>query len=305
MDQNATNQPIFARHETFHPRFGWLKKGYDKNDVLFSDKDRARIDLGVGKNMVNAIRYWCLAFKILNKGKGEKNKSYYRSSFGENLLQDSGWDPYLEDPATLWLLHWNLFKPPCLATAWYFVFNEFNKASFTSDDLLFSLKEYLKRVYPSKRLSDATLKKDINCLLRMYVERTTKKAFHEDSIDCPFTELNLIAAYSDSKRYAFNFRNKPNLQHDIVVSACLDFSSRAENNAKTISISRLLYDAGSPGQAFKLTEGSLCESIEVISRDVKEISISDTAGTIQFKFNEDPIKLSRDLLLRYYSEKEE
>ncbi len=21
---------IFARHETFHPRFGWLKKGFDR-----------------------------------------------------------------------------------------------------------------------------------------------------------------------------------------------------------------------------------------------------------------------------------
>ncbi|MEA5536669.1 DUF4007 family protein [Crocosphaera sp. XPORK-15E] len=21
--------PVFARHETFHPRYGWLKKGFD------------------------------------------------------------------------------------------------------------------------------------------------------------------------------------------------------------------------------------------------------------------------------------
>ncbi|KOR34363.1 hypothetical protein AM228_24585 [Planktothricoides sp. SR001] len=21
--------PVFARHETFHPRFGWIKKGFD------------------------------------------------------------------------------------------------------------------------------------------------------------------------------------------------------------------------------------------------------------------------------------
>jgi len=25
----TTVNPVFARHETFHPRFGWLKKGFD------------------------------------------------------------------------------------------------------------------------------------------------------------------------------------------------------------------------------------------------------------------------------------
>ena len=52
-------QPIFARHETFHPRFGWLKKGFDKaieNSAIFSEES-ASTALGVGKNMVNAIRY--------------------------------------------------------------------------------------------------------------------------------------------------------------------------------------------------------------------------------------------------------
>lgn len=52
-------QPIFARHETFHPRFGWLKKGYDKaieNSAIFSEES-VSTTLGVGKNMVKTIRY--------------------------------------------------------------------------------------------------------------------------------------------------------------------------------------------------------------------------------------------------------
>ncbi len=46
--------PVFARHETFHPRFGWLKKGFDKAsgspDIFLNDA--APTILGVGKNMV-------------------------------------------------------------------------------------------------------------------------------------------------------------------------------------------------------------------------------------------------------------
>ena len=61
--------PVFARHETFHPRFGWLKKGFDKAienpDVFLSEA--APSILGVGKNMVKAIKYWCIAFKVLEE----------------------------------------------------------------------------------------------------------------------------------------------------------------------------------------------------------------------------------------------
>src|SRR6266508_2474489 len=67
LSQGEALRPTFARHETFHPRFGWLKKGFDAAsrhpDVFL--RDDATVLLGVGKNMVRAIRYWCLAFKIL------------------------------------------------------------------------------------------------------------------------------------------------------------------------------------------------------------------------------------------------
>ena len=58
MGQDAVIHPIFARHETFHPRFGWLKKGFDKadDDNLVFSKESAPVVLGVGKNMVKAIR---------------------------------------------------------------------------------------------------------------------------------------------------------------------------------------------------------------------------------------------------------
>jgi hypothetical protein len=58
--------PVFARHETFAVRSGWLKKGFDAasdDEAIFLDDD-APLRLGVGKNMVRAIRYWCHAFKV-------------------------------------------------------------------------------------------------------------------------------------------------------------------------------------------------------------------------------------------------
>ncbi|MCX7092698.1 MAG: DUF4007 family protein [Methylobacter sp.] len=54
--QNAS----FGRHETFVLRYSWLTKGFqafDHDKAIFSS-DKSTIELGVGKNMVNAIKYW-------------------------------------------------------------------------------------------------------------------------------------------------------------------------------------------------------------------------------------------------------
>ncbi len=298
MGQEAAVKPVFARHETFHPRFGWLKKGFDKTNEensVFS-KESAPVVLGVGKNMVKAIKYWCVAFKVVDESKDNGKYIHRPSIFAEKLLQDGGLDPFLENPSSLWLLHWNLFKAPCYAPTWYFTFNEFNKIDFSADDLLFSLKEYKSLQFPKSKIVDSSLKKDVNCLLRMYVERIDHKNLKEDSLDCPFTDLGIINAYTDSKRFTFNFGSKPSLPPEIIVSACLEFAGSFQDDARTISISRLLYDAGSPGQAFKLTESSLSEAIETVSRKAKGIYMTDTAGMIQVAYDSAPSDLSDRIL---------
>jgi len=294
--------PIFARHETFHPRFGWLKKGFDKADEdsqIFS-KESAPVVLGVGKNMVKAIRYWSLAFKVVQEIKHNGKYAHKPSPFAKKLLGKDGWDPFLENPSSLWVLHWNLFKSPCFVPTWYFAFNELNRVDFTADDLLFTLKEFRDRQFPNRNILDSSLNKDVNCLLRMYVERADPKILKEDSLDCPFTDLGIINAYTDSKRFTFNFGNKPELPPEIVVSTCLEFAGSSQGDARTISLSRLLYDASSPGQVFKLTESSLSEAIETVSKQEKDIYLTDNAGMTQFAYKSDPTDLSERILDGYF-----
>ena len=146
---------IFARHETFHPRWGWLKKGFEavsKENNIFLAED-APVKLGVGKNMVRSLRYWCSAFKIID----ENN---HPSDLGNNLLGDNGWDSYLENPASLWLLHWNLLKPTCTAASWYYTFNLFNETEFNKEDLYKGLYSYQNDL--GKNIADSSLKKDIH-----------------------------------------------------------------------------------------------------------------------------------------------
>jgi hypothetical protein len=300
----TVTQPIFARHETFHPRFGWLKKGFDKsseNAFLFSEESAPAI-LGVGKNMVKAIRYWCLAYKILQEDANRKG-AVLATTFGEQLLGNAGWDPYLEDTSSLWLLHWNLLKVPCHATAWYYAFNIFNRHIFTADDLLYGLSEYKESAFPLSKTVKSSLSSDVNCLIRMYVSQNGKDGFREDSVDSPFGELRLVNIYSDGKQFAINVGPKPGLTPEIIVAACLNFATAFAVGTKTVSISRLLYEEGSPGLCFKIRENELCDAIEIISSRFQGLALSETAGLIQLSYNEDPSHLAMKVLAQHYNKR--
>ncbi len=76
-----------------------------------------------------------------------------------------------------------------------------------------------------------------------------------------------------------------------------------KRGAKSISTSRLMYDLGSPGAIFKLTESILYDAIETVSKSISEIELSDTAGVIQFSFTEEPKQLAYKVLNSYYDGK--
>lgn len=302
--------PVFARHETFHPRFGWLKKGFDAavKDAEIFGRDDAPVRLGVGKNMVRSIRYWCSAFKLLaedsmtNKNSRSGNsasRELWATNLGSKLLSDDGWDPFLEDPASLWLLHWNLLKPPSLATAWYFAFNSFRQSEFSTDELFLALCDYTENL--STRVADSSLRKDITCILRMYAEQDSKVGPNEDTLDCPFTELGLLYTAGDSKRYVFQVGTKGNLPAEIIVSAALEFASWVGQKQRTIALSRLVFDADSPGLVFKLSESAISEAIEKVANLSDSIMLSDSAGLIQLSYTQDPAALAEDILDKYYS----
>lgn len=284
--------PVFARHETFHPRFGWLKKGFDaaaRDPEIFSREDAPAI-LGVGKNMVRSIRYWCSAFKVLADDKP--------TEFGAKLLGDEALDPFLEAPASLWWLHWKLLEPPCSATAWYFTFYLFRQVEFSAGELMEALGKYAET--QEIRIAESSLKKDIYCILRMYAEPdNNKRTLIEDSINCPFAELGLIDSGGKGRDYNFRVGIKNNLPPEIVTAACLEFAGRA-GEQKTISISKLCYETGSPGLAFKLPESAICEALELVERSFDAIKLSESGGLVQLSFTKNPVRLAEAILNNYY-----
>ena len=292
----------FARHETFHPRYGWIKKGFDavaERDAQIFLQDDASVALGVGKNMVRAIRYWCHAMKVLEEASGARSAGSVPTAFGRQLFGRDGLDPYLENLGSLWLLHWRLFEPQCTATAWYFAFNVFVRQEFTADELNAALAAYVAREFPTARLASSSLKKDVSCILRMYAEAPTGATVGEDSIQCPFTELGLLRPIGQ-KSFAFNIGPKPGLTSWLITAAALEFAARSDGNARTVSLSTLLHTPGSPGLVFKLTESALYSALEEAATADDTLALADAAGLIQLSFPDRPLEVAARLVRRHF-----
>lgn len=289
---SSTTRQAFARHETFHPRFGWLKKGFDQaaRDSTVFLRDNATVRLGVGKNMVRSIRYWCSAFKLLEEDRP--------TEFGNQLLGSSGWDPYLEDPASLWLLHWKLLETPCSAAAWNFVFNQFRGVDFTPEELFNQLCDYRDR--EAARVADSSIRKDVSCLLRMYGSQPFKASASEESLDCPFADLGLIRFAGNVRSYTFRIGSKPTLPAEIVVYTCLSYVEQIAEGVQNVPVAKLLYDRGSPGLVFRLTESALYAAIEAVG-DAGSLGITDVAGKLEFFFRGQPLQMAEDILNKYYA----
>ena len=164
--------------------------GVRMDERIFERPDAIEI-LGVGKNMVRSIRFWCLAFKLIEPADSAKKLGgpMKATEFAKKFFDDDGLDPYLEDPASLWLLHWRLFMPPLLAPAWSMAINSTDVRVFAIRELKERFLEYREFIPSFQRLSDSSFEKDASCFIRMYGPQSGK--FEE--IECPFTQLDLLS----------------------------------------------------------------------------------------------------------------
>lgn len=246
------NKAQFAGHETFPLRLLWLKKAYDAVGAgasirTFQEQD-AIARFGVGRNMAVAIRYWALASGLFEETQGR----IAATDLGHSILEDDGFDPYLEAPATVWLIHWNIASTPERTTTTYFAFNhlaglEFDAASIV--DQLFGLASGEER-----RLSRGTLKRDVEVLLRGYVRKGEGQI--EDAAEPLLAELGLIREARTGGWFEFVRGPKPSLPQGVFTHALGQFWKR-EGDAATLTAEQICYAPGSPGRVFKLDEDSV------------------------------------------------
>lgn len=297
----------FSGHESFTLRFAWLPKavhGTLKHRDLFNE-DEALVHLGVGKNMVRSIRHWGVSGGFLDEISATKGSRATRptpSTLGHLLFGADGLDQYLEDPSTLWLIHWQLASRSEGPTTWYWAFNEYPEAEFTKDKLCASLRQFIDR-NEWKRIADSTIERDVDCFIRTYIPRRRgKNEVFEESLDCPLTELGILGDIEGLGVYAFNRGEHPSLPQAILLYAVLRFWQQSAPLVKTLSYDQVAYHAGSPGRVFKLSDTALTEYLESLGELTKgAIRFGTTAGLRQlYRHRDITDDFAMNILRRHY-----
>lgn len=232
------------------------------------------VRLGVGKNMVASMRFWCeaLGLALFDGRSGDAGPT----PLGQALFGRDGWDPFLEAPGTLWLLQWKLATVADQASTWYLAYNHWPKDTFARDELLAWLQRVVAQA-PGARATVGTLKRDIDTFLRTYVaSNAIARRAVEDSFDCPLVELGLIREL-DGNLYQFVRGPKPTLPAEIFLYALRSYWQSEAPGQRTLGLERVLYGAGSPGAAFKLSETALVTMLESLPAS-SGLRYDETAG---------------------------
>lgn len=270
----------FSGHETFPLRYAWVPKGLrelDRNSNIFFEDD-AIVRLGVGKNMVRAIRHWCCALGLAEvDGRADLGRV---TDLGRRLFltSDDGdaWDPYLEDPGTLWLFQWQLASRKERASTWHLVFTKWASDAFQKQDLtdwLVSIADDLE----ASRATRNSIKRDVDVFIRTYVPSDPSPYRPpEDSFDSPLVELGLLRQESKSY-YRFVRGEKSSLPNEVFAYALVDFWANSMGDRATTNFESLLYEPGSPGGAFKLTHEAMAARLESLPKWVG-VRLDETAG---------------------------
>lgn len=298
-DDNPIQSISFSGHESFPLRFAWLTKavrGVSADPTLFASDD-AIVRLGVGKNMVRAIRHWATRIDAIRPDATDRRGGHYTPTrLGELFFGDGGLDPYLEDPATTWLVHWQLCSRRRGAderlnghtsevlspTTWVYMFNELRESWFTQESAICALLRFAEQ-NGGKQPSKGTVERDVSCFIRSYTPaEPDKRLSREDTYDSPLTDLGLLTREPQTGRILFDRNPRPTLPIRVFAYAVLDFWRREFPASETIAFPRIAYSPGGPGQVFKLSENACVEYLDAIGDHTDgSVSYDSTAGLRQ------------------------
>lgn len=281
-------KPTFSGHDSFPCRNFWLKKGYDYilSGKSFNDED-AVVVLGVGKNMVGAIRYWMRAFDLVRNQDELSELAHYI------FKDETGVDPYLEDDATLWLLHYHLVKTG-QASIFSIIFNYLRKEriEFSKQNFI----QFTQRVYENLSLNDNTLNTDFNVFSRMYVRNEERSKDREDNLSELLNELNLVDSYRSEKTefYIIENRDRDEIPEEVILYAILE---NADFDL-SVNFKTLESDINSIGNVFALNKHGIYSKIQGLIEKFDFLIFNDQAGIKELQFRRKPTPF--EVLNKYY-----
>ena len=308
---NSNESGQFSGHETFPLRQLWLSKiarlvnsrltrGMTADFTSDKEIDEVMLELGLGRNMVSAARFWAQACGMLKR---EKNELTPLGQMIFGSAYDCGCDPYCTNSATIWLVHWNLASQISNFTPVWYLFNGINQPSVDRQSFVDGMKELCRQ--KGWKVSDSTLKRAQECTLRSYLPRLSGKGRTEDFVEPLLAELDLLATTPARDVFLIRRGSHPTLPDAVFIYALLMYWQGLGSGASALDFGRIAHDFNSPGRVFKLDGDSLARRLQMLQSSTNGmLEWTEQAGLRQVirrgEALKNPQKYALEILQAYY-----
>lgn len=277
----------FSGHQTFPLRITWIPKAVGKIvegcDPL-SDIDEGITQLGLGKNMVEALRCWIEAFQVAARTDGK----WKLSAIGSLVFDPAeGLDPYFEDVSTAWLLHWLIStNEDAPFFAWECLFNRWPATEFSASQVIDAFQKESNAT--ARPASPVTLRQHWEVFLHSYRLPPADKG--EDHLDSAMSVLRLIREFGERPNsagkweplYSFDFGRKQAIPEQLFAFFVHDWWNRKYSKERTVPLREIVLGEHSPGRLLKMQESEIVQRVsDLAARQPKVFQIIESANLRQ------------------------
>lgn len=292
---------VINKHGSFYMRSGWGTKiiqAVNENDMIFtpSNEQMAIDNIGLGRIMIKALRYWSVAMGLTTENKVPEGIQQVRTDLFRILDKN---DKYFQKNGSLLLLHRNLALNEDEATAWYWLFNEWGSSEIDKDIFSDAFHSYLA-------VNGMTIKKDAvdkeyNCLRNTYISEKTfdlKSIMDEDTY--PFLAPIRILFVNEKKKIEKTQLTMSDVPVELLIYSIAMDNANAQHAGMQINIDKLMEEKRQIGKYYNMRYSKLIEAL-LEAENKKYIRLNNNFGN---RFIELVDMDYSKLLEKYYWDKE-
>jgi hypothetical protein len=241
----------YGQHQSFYLRDRWISKvlkniPHDKR--FFYSKD-AFEKVGLGKNMVQSLRFWVVATGLVKEVTDESRKRVHKITEFGSLVNK--YDRFIKFYDTAAILHYHMTMKKEPSTAWYWFYNLYNESISSKESIIDEFLLWVEK-NEDKLVSPKSLKKDIDVLIKLY----TAGLDNSDPEEVILSPLNKLGILEVNKGLVI--KKEPLLPtNNYVFFLYILLSYCKENNTNFLTVDQIVNKEGLPGRIFNLKRGKI------------------------------------------------
>lgn len=277
---------VINKHGSFYMRSGWGTKiiqAIEADDAIFApaNEEEAIDNIGVGRVMIKAMRYWSDVMGLTTEIKSNGLIKKVPTDLCKILKKH---DPYFQRIGTLLLMHRNTVINMDEATAWYWLFNEWKGQSASKEAFSDGLHGYL--TINGMKIKKDAVDKEFNCVKQTYIkdkEFDLKTILDEDTYPL-LGPLNALV-YDKEKGLIKSHLTSREIPVELLIYAIASDNKLESDERKQISIDMLMEERMQVGKYFNMRYSDLVDML-LESENRGYIGLNNNFGNRYIEFND-------------------